>query len=171
MEWPPLMRPRRFSATPYRMSCSLRLSPGSLLLAVLALIALACPALAAEGKQSGSEAVLIGQVVLLIAAGLLLGEAMLRIGQPAVMGQPLAGILLGPSVLGALWPGAHEFLFPSVPAQKSMIEGVAQFGILLLLLLAGMETDLSRVRSVGRAALSASIAGIALPFCCGFLLG
>lgn len=110
---------------------------------------------AAAGKGP-SEGVLIGQIVLLIVAGRLLGEAMLRLGQPAVMGQLIAGILLGPSVLGALWPDAQHFLFPKSPEQKAMIDGIAQFGILLLLLLAGMETELSLVRDVRRAAISAS---------------
>jgi Kef-type K+ transport system membrane component KefB/nucleotide-binding universal stress UspA family protein len=125
---------------------------------------------AAAGKGP-SEGVLIGQIVLLIVAGRLLGEAMLRLGQPAVMGQLIAGILLGPSVLGALWPDAQHFLFPKSPEQKAMIDGIAQFGILLLLLLAGMETELSLVRDVRRAAISASVAGIALPFACGLALG
>jgi Kef-type K+ transport system membrane component KefB/nucleotide-binding universal stress UspA family protein len=96
---------------------------------------------------------------------------MLRIGQPAVMGQLIAGLLLGPSVLGALWPEAEQFLFPKIPEQKAMLDGLAQFGILLLLLLAGMETELSLVRGVRRAAISASVAGIVLPFGCGLLVG
>jgi Kef-type K+ transport system membrane component KefB/nucleotide-binding universal stress UspA family protein len=122
-------------------------------------------------SKSGSEAILLTQILLLILLGRALGEAMLRLGQPAVMGQLLAGILLGPSVLGTIWPAAQQALFPSAPEQKSMIDGIAQFGILMLLLLAGMETDLSLVRRVRRAAASASIAGIALPFVCGFMLG
>jgi Kef-type K+ transport system membrane component KefB/nucleotide-binding universal stress UspA family protein len=129
------------------------------------------PAWAAEGKAGASEAHLIGQVVLLIVAGRLLGEIMLRLGQPAVMGQLIAGLLLGPSVLGALWPEAQHFLFPKSPEQKAMLDGIAQFGILLLLLLAGMETELALVRDVRRAAVSASVAGIMLPFACGFALG
>ncbi|MGP0091338.1 MAG: cation:proton antiporter [Xanthobacteraceae bacterium] len=137
-------------------------------------LALTCVAGAAAGEatpKGGSEAILLAQVLLLILLGRGLGEAMLRIGQPAVMGQLLAGILLGPSVLGSLWPAAQQALFPIAPEQKGMIEGIAQFGILMLLLLAGMETDLSLVRRVRRAAASASIAGIVLPFVCGFLLG
>ena len=74
-------------------------------------------------------------------------------------------------MLGALWPDAHHLIFPGTPAQRSMIEGVAQFGILLLLLLAGMETELALVRGVRRAAVSVSVAGIAVPFACGFALG
>src|SRR4051812_49519605 len=100
---------------------------------------------------------------LLLVAGRELMEVMLRLDQPAVMGQLIAGILLGPSVLGALWPEAQQFLFPKSPEQKAMLDGIAQFGILLLLLLAGMETELALVRDVRRAAFSASLSGIALP--------
>ena len=52
-----------------------------------------------------------------------------------------------------------------------MIDAVAQFGILMLLLLTGMETDLKLVRQSGRAAVSASLAGILVPFLCGVALG
>ena len=52
-----------------------------------------------------------------------------------------------------------------------MIDGIAQFGILLLLLLAGMETDLKLVRQTGRASLYASLMGILIPFICGVALG
>src|SRR5260221_1950528 len=96
---------------------------------------------------------------------------MQRIGQPAVMGQLIAGILLGPSVLGALWPDLQHALFPSSREQKSMIDAVAQLGILMLLLLTGMETDLSVVRKSRRAAFAVSLTGIAVPFACGFALG
>ena len=51
------------------------------------------------------------------------------------MGQLLAGILLGPSLFGWLWPQAHQLIFPSDPAQKGMIDGISQIGILMLLLL------------------------------------
>jgi Kef-type K+ transport system membrane component KefB/nucleotide-binding universal stress UspA family protein len=130
------------------------------------------PCWSAQGPTpSGSEAVFLIQIVILILVGRLLGEAMLRIGQPAVMGQLLAGALLGPSVLGALWPAAQQALFPPTPEQKNMIDGVSQLGILMLLLLAGMETELALVRKVRRAAISASAAGIAIPFVCGFTLG
>jgi len=129
-------------------------------------------ALAAEPAHKGpSELLFLGQVVALVLLGRLLGEAMQRIGQPAVMGQLLAGLLLGPSVLGALWPAAQHALFPADPAQKAMLDGVAQLGVLMLLLLTGMETDLKLVRRVGRAAVSVSLTGIVLPFACGFALG
>src|SRR3954463_14523139 len=142
-----------------------------LAIALLSILLIATSAWCAEGKSGASEGMLIGQIVLLIVVGRLLGEGMLRIRQPAVMGQLIAGLLLGPSVLGALWPEAEHFLFPKIPEQKAMLDGLAQFGILLLLLLAGMETELALVRGVRRAAISASLAGIALPFACGMMLG
>src|SRR5262245_50334972 len=129
-------------------------------------------AFAAEGGKSGaSEVVFLVQLIALMLVGRLLGEAMNRIGQPSVMGMLLGGILLGPSVLGGLWPDAQRALFPANPEQKAMLDGISQFGILLLLLLTGMETDLRLVRKVGKAALSISLTGVAVPFMCGFALG
>jgi Kef-type K+ transport system membrane component KefB/nucleotide-binding universal stress UspA family protein len=122
----------------------------------------------ASGK---AEAILVAEIVLLMLVGRLLGEGMQRIGQPALMGQLLAGIVLGPTVFGLLWPEAQKFIFPADPAQKGMIDGVSQIGILLLLLLTGMETDLKLVRKSGFAAIAISLSGIALPFVCGFALG
>jgi Kef-type K+ transport system membrane component KefB len=87
------------------------------------------------------------------------------------MGQLIAGILLGPSVLGALWPDLQQAIFPKSPEQKSMIDAVSQLGVLMLLLLTGMETDLAVVKKAGRAALSVTIAGISVPFLCGVVLG
>jgi Kef-type K+ transport system membrane component KefB/nucleotide-binding universal stress UspA family protein len=126
---------------------------------------------AAEPQWASSEAIFLSEIIVLLVCGRLLGEAMQRIGQPAIMGQLIAGILLGPSVLGALWPDLQQSLFPQSREQKSMIDAVSQLGILMLLLLTGMETDLSVVRRLGRAALSVSIAGVSLPFVCGFALG
>jgi Kef-type K+ transport system membrane component KefB/nucleotide-binding universal stress UspA family protein len=144
----------------------------SALLAAGLALAPAAGAVAAEPAPTApSELLFLGQIVALVLLGRLLGEAMQRIGQPAVMGQLLAGLLLGPSVLGLLWPAAQHALFPSNPAQKAMLDGVAQLGVLMLLLLTGMETDLKLVRRIGRAAVSVSLTGILLPFACGFALG
>jgi Kef-type K+ transport system membrane component KefB/nucleotide-binding universal stress UspA family protein len=117
------------------------------------------------------EPLFIAEILLLLIVGRSLGELMARFGQPPVMGQLVAGIILGHSVLGAIWPHAEMVLFPSTPDQKGMIEAISQLGILLLLLLTGMETDLKLVRRVGKVAIAVSIAGIAVPFACGFTLG
>ncbi|GKQ50435.1 cation:proton antiporter [Bradyrhizobium sp. Ce-3] len=127
----------------------------------------------AEGDKASkpSEFILLAQIALLIAVGRGLGELMQRIGQPSVIGELLGGLLLGPSLFGWLWPSAHDVVFPPSGEQKALLDGIAQFGILLLLLLTGMETDLKLVRKVGRAAATISVAGIAVPFVCGFVLG
>ena len=103
--------------------------------------------------------------------GRLLGEALLRMGQPAVMGQLMAGLVLGPSLLGALFPDVQHALFPAGKEQKAMLDAVSQFGVLLILLMTGMETDLKLVKASSRASISASVFGIIIPFACGFALG
>ncbi len=134
----------------------------------------ALPAWAADNANAGSagsEAIFIAELGVLLIVGRLMGEAAQRIGQPPVMGQLIGGLLLGPSLFGLVWPEAQHALFPDAAAQKSMLDAVSQLGVLMLLLLTGMETDLQLVRRVGRAAITVAIAGVTIPFLCGFALG
>jgi Kef-type K+ transport system membrane component KefB/nucleotide-binding universal stress UspA family protein len=135
------------------------------------LIAGTSGALAQQGAGGASAPVFLVQLVVLMLTGRLLGEAMRRIGQPSVMGQLLAGILLGPAAFGAIWPQAQQWVFPVAEGQRAMLDAVSQLGILLLLLLTGMEVDLNLARKVGRSAISVSVAGVAAPFACGVALG
>ena len=153
-----------------------RICAGPALAPVLLGSALLCGAasvaLAAEGQVSGaSAAIFFAQVGVLLLVGRALGELMQRFGQPEVMGQLLGGLLLGPSLLGLVSPHLQHTLFPPTAEQKGMLDAVSQLGILLLLLLTGMETDLRLVRRVGRSAMAVAAAGVALPFMCGFALG
>jgi Kef-type K+ transport system membrane component KefB/nucleotide-binding universal stress UspA family protein len=144
----------------------------SILIIGLVAVSAAFPALAAEGgARAASQALFIAELALLLVVGRLMGEAAQRIGQPSVMGQLIGGLLLGPSFFGLLWPSAQHAVFPPDAAQKSMIDAVSELGILMLLLLTGMETDLQLVRRVGRAAIAVALAGVAIPFACGFALG
>lgn len=115
-------------------------------------------------------AIFAAELILLLLAGRLLGEAMNRLGQPALFGQLLAGVLLGPSVFGLLLPEAHRFIFPDNKTLKTMIDAISQIGILLLLLLTGMETNLALVQRRKRAVVSSSVSGIAVPFVLGVAL-
>ncbi len=136
------------------------------------LIGCSLPACAAEGQSSGpSDALFLVQIIVLVVVGRLFGEAMVRIGQPSIMGQIIGGILLGPSVFGFLLPSAQSAIFPDIDTQKAMTDAVAQLGILFLLLLAGMETDLSLALRLRRAAAGVSVTGIVVPFTLGFGLG
>jgi Kef-type K+ transport system membrane component KefB/nucleotide-binding universal stress UspA family protein len=121
--------------------------------------------------HGASVAVFIAQLVVLLGCGRLGGELMQRLGQPAVTGQIIAGVLLGPSVLGALAPQLWHGLFPAVAQQQAMLDAVSQLGILLLLLITGIETDLSVFRDARRPAVAVSLSGIIVPFLCGCLLG
>jgi Kef-type K+ transport system membrane component KefB/nucleotide-binding universal stress UspA family protein len=152
------------------------LSP-SRLLAVGLPMAVACAAVAYGAADGGAtiggsaEAILVAQIVLLLLVGRGLGEILQRFGQPAVIGQLLAGLILGPSLFGWLMPHAHDLIFPKSAVQKSLISGISEVGILMLLLLTGMETDLRLARKVGKAAFAISATGVLVPFACGFLLG
>ncbi|WP_245438164.1 cation:proton antiporter [Mesorhizobium sp. WSM4312] len=124
----------------------------------------------ASGMGGSAEGLFVAEIVLLLLVGRGLGEIFQRYGQPAIMGQLIGGILLGPSLFGWIWPDAQHLIFSSDPAQKGMIDAVSQLGILLLLLLTGMETDLRLVRRVGAACFSISITGVVVPFAFGFAL-
>src|SRR5512147_1194741 len=85
-------------------------------------------AFAAEGAVAtdSGEALFVLQIVLLMLVGRGLGELMERIRQPAVLGQLLAGIVLGPSIFGALWPAAQHAIFPPTPEQRNMLAAVSE---------------------------------------------
>src|SRR6516225_11702006 len=117
-----------------------------------------------------TTAIFAAELTLLLFFGRLLGELMSRVGQPAIFGQLLAGVLLGPSIFGAIMPGVRAAIFPDTPLLKSMIDAISQIGILVLLLLTGMETNLALVNRKRRAVISTSLFGIAVPFVCGVLL-
>jgi Kef-type K+ transport system membrane component KefB/nucleotide-binding universal stress UspA family protein len=110
-------------------------------------------------------------IIVILLAARLAGEAAQRLGQPAVIGQLVAGILLGPSFFGLFWPAAQRALFSPAPAQEAMVQGVAEFGILLLLLLTGMDIDRRLLRKIGWPAVSVSIFGTVAPFALGVVLG
>src|ERR1700746_2804423 len=118
-------------------------------------------------EHGASVAVFIAQLVVLLIAGRLVGELMQRLGQPAVTGQIIAGVLLGPAMLGALAPQLWHALFPAVAQQQAMLDAVAQLGIVLLLLITGMETDLAVFRAAGRPAASVSLGRLVGAFRCG----
>jgi len=118
-----------------------------------------------------SAAVLILQVTLLVVVGRALGEVLRRAGQPAVIGSLLSGPLLGPSLFGWLAPQWFHIVFPDDPDIKGLIKGIAEIGVMMLLLLTGMEVDLRLVRRVGGPAAAVAAMGVLVPFVFGFGLG
>ena len=96
------------------------------------------------------------------------GELFNLFKQPAIVGEILAGILLGPTVLGTFAPGVFDWLFPAGGAVAIAYHTVITLAVVLLLLIAGLEIDLSVLWRQGRAALLVSVLGTAVPFAVGF---
>src|SRR3982074_2267455 len=114
---------------------------------------------------------LIVQFGLLLLVARTLGEVAKRFRLPSVVGELLAGFVLGPSLLGAVSPGTFHTLFPSKPEQVHLLEALSWLGVIMLLILTGLETDLELIASKGRGALGISLGGIILPFAAGVALG
>jgi Kef-type K+ transport system membrane component KefB len=112
-------------------------------------------AFAAPDTGISVERFLLLLAVILISAKIL-GELAEQIGQPAVIGELVAGVLLGPSVVG--------LVDPSLPS----LHLIAEIGVVLLLFGIGLETDLKRLLSVGGAAFTVAVVGVVLPFVLGY---
>ena len=103
-----------------------------------------------------------------IVVGRVLGAVLERFEQPPVIGEVLAGIMLGPSLLGAVAPQAAAFLLPE--SITPHLQLVAQLGVILYMFTVGLELDTSALRRLGKAAVAISHAGIVAPFLLGALL-
>lgn len=111
------------------------------------------------------------QLVALLAVARGLGGLLRRIGQPAVVGELAAGLVLGPSIFGQLAPGAQAWLFPDDPVQTGMLGAVGWVGALLLMIVTGYETDLRLIRRLGSATARVSIASLLAPVLAGIGVG
>ncbi len=97
------------------------------------------------------------------------GEICRKFKQPVVIGEILAGIVLGPSLLGSLYPDLFNQIFTSQAKSYGAFDGLANLGIILFMFIAGFEVDLKQIRKQGRQAASISLMGIIFPFAFGFL--
>jgi Kef-type K+ transport system membrane component KefB/nucleotide-binding universal stress UspA family protein len=111
------------------------------------------------------------QLTLLFVIARALADVMKRLGQATVIGELLAGIVLGPTLLGHFFPGLHAILFPPDVLADHLLEAVAWIGVIMLLLYTGLETDLGILRGVGNAAFAVSALGVIVPAATGFALG
>ncbi|MCI0705708.1 MAG: cation:proton antiporter [Planctomycetia bacterium] len=120
------------------------------------------------------------QLVIIIAAARCFGAVARRLGQPSVVGEIIAGLLLGPSLFGWLYPELFSAVFlPALPGvEQSLTDAalpkiftvIAQIGLIFLLFLVGLEFEANHVREKGRAAVLISVVGIAIPFALGAAL-
>jgi len=117
-----------------------------------------------ENVQSPLSILLL-QVIVIVAAARLLGALFQKIGQPPVIGEMIAGILLGPSLLGLVAPGVQTFLFPA--ASLGGLRMLSQIGVILFMFVVGIELDVQHLREKAHAAVMVSHASIVVPFFLG----
>ena len=111
------------------------------------------------------------QLLVLLLAARTFGALLRRLGQPSVVGELAAGLVLGPSVLGRVSPEAFAWLFPNDPVQHALLAAVAWLGVLLLLVATGFETDLNLVRRLGRATGRVTFGSLVVPAIFGLAVG
>ena len=111
---------------------------------------------------------LLFQLIVIILTARALGALAGRFGQPPVIGEIAAGVLLGPSLLGWLAPGTSAFLFPA--ASMPILQLLSQIGVLLFMFVVGLEFDPSHLRTRAQAAIAVSHFSIIIPFVLGVSL-
>ena len=115
-----------------------------------------------------SLGILLLQLIVIIICARVFGSLFKYIGQPRVMGEIIAGIVLGPSLLGMLSPPAMGFLFPSASLEPLRL--LSQVGVALFMFVVGMELELAHLRQKAHAAIMVSHASIIVPFFLGAAL-
>lgn len=108
---------------------------------------------------------LLLQVIVILIFARIVAWLFTKLGQPSVIGEILAGIVLGPSVMGWLWPEGFQFLFPS--ASLHNISLLSQFGLIFFMFVIGMELDLDEIRKQLRKSFVIAHSGIVAPFILG----
>ncbi|EMA37626.1 cation:proton antiporter [Halococcus hamelinensis] len=111
------------------------------------------------------------QLFVILLTARLLGEIAKRLGFAPVVGELLTGILLGPSLLRWAAPSVFATLFPDGVGGAPALDAVGQLGLLFLLVLAGLETDLDLIRQRASVAIAVAAGSILVPFISGFALG
>lgn len=118
-----------------------------------------------DGDPMSSEefALFAFQIAVMLSCALLFGKLMRRLGQPAVLGEMIGGIILGPTVLGTLAPALYSSLFESSANVAMARTASIKLGMLFFLFIAGLEIDLSNLPRLGRRAILIGLIGTLLP--------
>jgi monovalent cation:proton antiporter-2 (CPA2) family protein len=109
-------------------------------------------------KEKGERKVLILELAVILFASKIAGDISVRLGQPSVLGKLLIGIVLGPAVLG-------------IVNDTDILKEISQIGVILLMFIAGLETDMDEFKKSGKAAAFVGVLGIIVPLSMGYLAG
>lgn len=131
-----------------------------LIAAGLALLRLAFPGM--------SPGLILLQVSIMLAFARALGWLARHLGQPAVLGEILGGIILGPTVFGMVAPKEQLWLFPTADPSSQALHVIAYLGIIAFVFVAGLEVDIASIERRSKGTILTSIMGIILPFALGF---
>jgi Kef-type K+ transport system membrane component KefB/nucleotide-binding universal stress UspA family protein len=113
---------------------------------------------------------LLIQVSVLLLTARALGEVARRFGQPTILGEILAGVVLGPSLLSTFVPPLGAWLVPHTEVQGYLLDQISMIGALFMMLIAGLEIDLVLIRRQARSAIGTGVGGLVVPFAAGFLM-
>jgi Kef-type K+ transport system membrane component KefB len=112
---------------------------------------------------------LLLQLAIMLLMARIFAELAQKFKQPSVVGEIIAGIILGPTVMGMVGPEFFEFMFRSNPSANLALDGIVQMAVILLLFIAGLEVELHLVWAQGKSAVSISLLGLVVPFILGFI--
>jgi Kef-type K+ transport system membrane component KefB len=110
------------------------------------------------------------QIATMLAFALLFGQVMRRWNQPAVLGEMIGGIVIGPTIMGILFPGLYKWLFLSSADVTVVRDASTKLGMLFFLFIAGLETNISDLKTVGRRVAWIGIVGTLVPIAAGIAL-
>ena len=114
------------------------------------------------------DALILLQITVMLVFAHIFGGLVKRLHQPPVLGEILGGIILGPTLLGALAPTMQSELFPASGESSWILHLIAYLGLVAFVFIAGQEVDLNCIRRQGKSTLITSISGVILPFAMGF---
>jgi Kef-type K+ transport system membrane component KefB len=118
----------------------------------------------------GMDLLILLQITVMLVFALVFGGLMKRLHQPAVLGEIFGGIILGPTILGALSPALQSQLFPVSGETSRILYFITYLGLVAFVFVAGLELDLTCIRCQGRSTLITSISGVILPFALGYAM-
>ncbi len=111
------------------------------------------------------------QLLVLVAMARTCGSLMRRINLPSVIGELAAGVILGPSIFGRVWPRGFHWFLPDLEISSGALFAVSWLGVALLLVTAGFETDLNLISKLGRAAALVTGFSLVVPLVGGLIVG